>query len=35
MKASQVKIPLDPPEYLSALESVVNRVKNIVEMAFE
>lgn len=35
LKASQVKIPLDPPEYLSALESVVNRVKNIVEIAFE
>jgi|GEM_PF-2240627 len=35
LKNSQVKIPLDPPEYLSALESVIERVRNIVNMAFE
>ncbi len=35
LKESQVKLPLDPPEYLSALDSVVERVRNIVETAFE
>ena len=35
LKHSQVKIPLDPPEYLSALDPVVDRVRGIVEMALD
>jgi CheY-like chemotaxis protein len=35
LRANQVQIPLDPPEYLTALSSVVERVRGVVEMAFE
>ncbi|MFA5257767.1 MAG: response regulator [Opitutales bacterium] len=35
LKHSQVKIPLDPPEYLSALDPVVERVRGIVDMALD
>ena len=35
LRKAQVNIPLDPPEYLSALSSVVERVRHIVEIAFE
>jgi len=35
LRNSQVNIPLDPPEYLSALESVINRVKMVIEIAFD
>jgi len=34
LRKSQVQIPLDPPEYLSALSSVVDRVRNMVDSAF-
>jgi CheY-like chemotaxis protein len=32
---AQVNIPLEPPEYLSALAPVVERVRHIVDIAFE
>jgi CheY-like chemotaxis protein/HD-like signal output (HDOD) protein len=35
LKKSQVEIPLDPPEYLSALSPVVDRVRSMVDVAFE
>jgi CheY-like chemotaxis protein len=35
LKKSQVSIPLDPPEYLSALTPVVDRVRGMVDVAFE
>jgi HD-like signal output (HDOD) protein len=35
LRKAQVSIPLEPPEYLSALTSVVDRVRHLVDMAFE
>jgi hypothetical protein len=35
LRKAQVSIPLDPPEYLSALVPVVERVRHIVDLAFE
>jgi two-component system, chemotaxis family, chemotaxis protein CheY len=35
LRKAQINIPLDPPEYLSALTSVVDRVRHLVDMAFE
>jgi CheY-like chemotaxis protein len=35
LRKAQVSIPLEPPEYLSALAPVVERVRHIVDLAFE